>query len=108
VTITTNPDLYTQPLTDCRKYGYDVKLADHVYEGAPITWTIYLEDSFFEIENYYLPIAAYEEAFHAAGFRDFAVHPLELSPNPDGTDDRDYWAEFFKCPPAIMIDCAKA
>lgn len=35
------------------------------------------------IENYYLPIDAYESVFRDAGLRDFAVHKPELSPAPD-------------------------
>lgn len=107
VTIANNPELFAFPLPDYRKYGFDVDLAEHAFDGAPITWTVYLEDSSIAIENYHLPIDAYEAAFRAAGFRDFAVHALELSPHPDGTDDRAYWADFLRYPPAILIDCVK-
>ena len=85
-----------------------MKLADRVYEGAPILWTIHLDDSSLEIENYYLPVSAYESAFRDAGFRDFAVHRPELSPDPQGGDDRPYWADFLDHPVAILIDCVKA
>jgi ubiquinone/menaquinone biosynthesis C-methylase UbiE len=108
VTITTNPELYAFALPDYRKYGFEIRLADHVFEGAPIVFTVLLDDSSFEIENYYLPVSAYEEAFHAAGFREFRVHPLELAPHPEGVDDREFWADFLRCPPAILIDCVKA
>lgn len=109
VTLTTNPGVYSfEPRPDYRKYGFEIALADHAYEGAPIQWTIDLGDSSMEIENYYLPISAYESAFLEAGFRDFAVRPLELEPNPQGTDDRAYWADFLKNPIAILIECVKA
>lgn len=109
VTVTTNPGVYGfQPFPDYRKYGFELRLADHVYEGAPILFTIHLDDSSLEIENYYLPVSAYEAAFREAGFRDFAVHGLELAPDPKVGDDRDYWADFLECPIAILIDCVKA
>jgi len=108
VTIACNPDLYAFKVPDYRKYGFSVTLADHVFEGAPILWTIHLEDSSFDIENYYLPIAAYESAFLETGFRDFAVHPLELVPDPEAGDDRIFWEDFLKYPPAILIDCVKS
>jgi 2-polyprenyl-3-methyl-5-hydroxy-6-metoxy-1,4-benzoquinol methylase len=108
VTFTTNPELYFfKPLPDYRKYGLEVKLADHVYEGAPILWTFPLSDSSLDIENYYLPVSAYESAFGDAGFRDFKVHQPELAPDPEAGDDRAFWADFLNYPPAILIDCVK-
>jgi len=69
--------------------------------------TTYLDDSSFEIENYYLPIEAYESALREAGFRDVAFHQLELAPDAATAGQGDYWAEFLKHPPAIMIDAIK-
>jgi SAM-dependent methyltransferase len=110
VTLTTNPDLYFfDPLPDYGKYGFEVGLADSVFEGAPITWTIHLDDeTSFEIENYYLPVEALVGALREAGFRDVSVHPLALAPDPAAGDEGDYWADFVACPPAIMIDGIKA
>ncbi len=106
VTLTTNPDLYAfQPPPDYRKYGFEMHLADHAYEGAPILWKILLDDSSLEIENYYLPVSAYETAFRDAGFRDFQVHGLEL--DPQANDDRAYWADMIDYPVAIVIECVK-
>lgn len=107
VTINTNPDLYSFKVPDYRKYGFTVGVADHAFEGAPIRFTIHLDDSSFDIENYYLPISAYESAFHEAGFRDFTVHPLELAPDLQAGDDRSFWGDFLNYPPAILIDCIK-
>lgn len=108
VTITVNPDVYFfKPRPDYRKYGLSMTLADHAFEGAPIVWTIHLEDADLEIENYYLPISAYELAFQEAGFRDFQVHPLKLGPDPQLGDDSAYWADFLQKPLAILIDCVK-
>jgi toxoflavin synthase len=108
VTYTTNPGVYDfrQP-PDYRRYGFDMKLADHVFEGAPIRFTFHLAASSLEIENYYLPIAAYRATLREAGFRDFAIHLPELSPAPQGHDDRAYWDDFLKYPIAVMIDCVR-
>ncbi len=73
----------------------------------PIVWRILLDDASLEIENYYLPISAYESAFRDAGFRDFAVHGLELAPDAEAGDDRAFWADMLNYPPAIMIECVK-
>lgn len=108
VTFTTNPGVYSfQPTPDYRKYGFDVTLADKVYEGAPILFTFHLDDSSLEIENYYLPVSAYESAFAESGYRDFAVHPPKLGPDPNAGDDHDFWVEMLEFPPAILMDCVK-
>ncbi|HUO03636.1 MAG TPA: class I SAM-dependent methyltransferase [Candidatus Binataceae bacterium] len=108
VTFTTNPGVYEfkQP-PDYLKYGFEMKLADHVFEGAPILFTTHLGDERLKIENYFLPIEAYESAFRDAGFRDFKVHMPELSPAPDGSDDRDYWNDFIDYPIAILMESVR-
>jgi toxoflavin synthase len=107
-TLTTNPGLYLfHERPDYGKYGFDVRLEDHIYEGATIVWTIYFDDSSFEIENYYLPIEAHEVALREAGFRDVAFHQLSLAPDAAPTGDSGYWDEMLDHPPAIMIDAIK-
>jgi len=107
VTLTTNPGLYHFTPPDYTKYGFTVQLLENVYEGAPIEWTILLDDSSFDIENYYLPPDAYESAFAEAGFRDVKFHLPTLSPQAEQVDGRDYWADFLDYPPAILIDCVR-
>jgi 2-polyprenyl-3-methyl-5-hydroxy-6-metoxy-1,4-benzoquinol methylase len=108
ITFTTNPGVYAfRPMPDYRKYGFELQLADHVFEGAPIIWKIHLDGPSLDIENYYLPVDAYEAAFRDAGFRNFAIHELALSPAPQGDDDRDYWSDFLNYPIAILIDCVR-
>jgi 2-polyprenyl-3-methyl-5-hydroxy-6-metoxy-1,4-benzoquinol methylase len=109
VTYTTNPGVYDfSPPPDYRKYGFTTKLADQVFEGAPIRFTFHLDDTALDIENYYLPVEAYETAFHEAGFRDFAIHTPGLSPAPPGGEDRTYWDDLLDYPIAILIDCVKS
>jgi len=107
VTFTGNPDLYAFTHADYRKYGFSITLTDCAYEGAPIVWTVYLDDSSFEIENYYLPMEAYETAFIEAGFHDFEVHVPEVSPHPQGVDDGTFWSDYLAHPPAVLIECVK-
>ena len=106
VTLTTNPALYSWQihLPDYRKYGFEIRLAETACERAPIVWTFHLSDSSFEVENYYLPMGAYEAALHDAGFRDIAFHNLTLAPSPQACDEGNYWDDILKYPPAIMID----
>ncbi len=109
VTVLTNPDLYAfEPAADYSQYGFTITLEDEVAEGARILWTIELSGPSLDIENRYLPFAAYEEAFTAAGFVDVRFHAMELAPSPDGEDDREYWSTMLDQPPAILLDCVKA
>lgn len=97
VTVVNNPAVYEfDPLPDYRKYGFELSLADRAVEGAPTKISLLLDDSTLEIENYYMPIAAYESAFAQSGFRDFAVHMPEVSIAPDG--DPDFWDDFLTHP----------
>jgi 2-polyprenyl-3-methyl-5-hydroxy-6-metoxy-1,4-benzoquinol methylase len=108
VTFTTNPDVYHFPSRqDYSKYGFEVLLEDDVCEGASITWRFQQEGAPLDIENYYLPLSAYQSAFQEAGFQDFAVRPLELSPHPDGEDDRNFWSQLLDFPPAILMECVR-
>lgn len=107
VTFTGNPNLHAFAQADYRKYGFSITRADRPYEGAPIVWTVYLDESSFEIENYYLPLKAYETAFSEAGFHDFKVHLPEASPHPNGVDDGVFWADYLAFPPAVLIECVK-
>lgn len=109
VTLTTNPELYTWQSRppDYRKYGFETLLPESADEGAPVVWKIHLDDSVFEIENYYMPIAAHESALRDAGFRNVAFHVLTLAPDPRAGDEGDYWDHILSSPPAIMIDGVK-
>ena len=86
VTLTVNPDLYSMQAhpPDYRKYGFQVRLHESVYEGAPLVWTIHLDDSSIEIENYFMPIAAHEFPFHTA-MRRADTPPAIVNPPPTTT-----------------------
>ncbi len=107
VTYTTNPDVYFFRQADYRKYGFEMRLADRVYEGAPIDWVIKLGDKKLEIQNYYLPIEAYQEAFEAAGFHNFRVHQPTLAPEGEAALGREFWNDFLEYPIAVLMDCVK-
>jgi toxoflavin synthase len=107
VTVVNNPAVYTfDPLPDYRKYGFELLLADRPVEGAPTKTILLLKDSTLEIENYYMPIAAYESALTQAGFRDVAVHKPEVSSVPDG--EPDFWNDFLNYPSFVLLDGVKA
>ncbi len=106
VTLINNPAVRDcEPAPDYRKYGFQMSFADQRSEGAPIKVTLLLRDSTIEIENYHLPMAAYESALARAGFEKFAVHMPELSPAPD--DAPGYWDDLLRYPNLVLLDCVK-
>lgn len=109
VTLTTNPALYEfEQIPDYRKYGFQIRLDETVHEGASIELTAFLGDDSLVIQNYYLPIEAYEEALRDAGFHNVEIHMPELSPGPESTDEGGYWNDYLNYPPAIVIECVRS
>ena len=108
VSITTNPGLYSfERVPDYRKYGFEITLGDAAVDGAPIVVTAHVGDSPLTIENYYLPMDAYQAALRDAGFSGFVAHRPELSPAPEGDDEGDYWDTYLTNPPSVIIECVR-
>ena len=105
VTVNCNPACDFPSAPSYRKYGFETSVVGPFREGAPITWTLHLEDGPFEVENYFLDVEAHEAALRAAGFRDIRWHRPLLSPEGDATYGRDYWSDLLDHPPAIFIEC---
>ncbi|MCH9709257.1 MAG: methyltransferase domain-containing protein [Actinomycetia bacterium] len=109
VTINVNPSIYHyDPEADYRKYGFEVRLADHVYEGAPIDFTVLVGASGLHIRNYYLPIEAYRSELEAAGFVDVAVHRPVVPPEALAAREPGFWDELIDRPVFSLIECVKA
>ncbi|HUF91611.1 MAG TPA: class I SAM-dependent methyltransferase [Candidatus Limnocylindria bacterium] len=62
VTVNSNPALDFTAAPSYRQYGFETTVAGPWRAGAPITWTFFLEDGAFSIENYYLSVADHEDA----------------------------------------------
>lgn len=106
VTVIANPEMYEfDSMPDYRKYGVQMSLSEHAVEGAITKVVLLLQDSTLEIENYYMPTAAYESAVAQSGFRDVTIHLPEVSPDPD--EDPAFWDDFLRYPIFVMIDCVK-
>lgn len=91
-----------------REYGFDATVSQPLRNGAPITWTFFLEDGeSFGIENYFLDQAAHEAAFCAAGFSEMRWPAPQLSPEGCAEFGRPFWADFLDHPPIAFIECVK-
>ena len=105
VTVNCNPACDFPALPSYRKYGFETSVVGPLREGASITWTFYLEDGPFAVENYFLSVEIHEEALRAAGFRNVLWHQPKLSPEGVSAYGRDYWSALLDHPPMIFIEC---
>ena len=80
VTINSNPDLEFEMGSTYRKYGFELRGSGEQREGQPYTWEFHLDEGPVEVENYWLPTAAYEEALPSAGFVEVRWHRPRISP----------------------------
>ena len=108
VTVNCNPACDFSASPSYRKYGFETSVVGPLREGSPITWTFYLENGPFSVENYFLSVEVYEEALRAAGFRDIRWHQPMLSPEGESAYGKDYWSALLDHPPFIFIDCVLA
>jgi ubiquinone/menaquinone biosynthesis C-methylase UbiE len=107
VTVNGNPALEFPSAPSYQKYGFETSVTEKWQEGAPIKWTFHLENSSFDIENYYLDVAAHEEALRLAGFHEVRWHAPRLSEEGETASGRDFWIDFLAYPPITLIECVK-
>jgi SAM-dependent methyltransferase len=107
VTVNGNPALDFSQAPSYRRYGFETSVGGEWREGAPITWTFFLEDGPFSIENYHLPVAAHEEAFAQAGFASTRWHAPRLSADGSTGHEAQFWEPFLRSPPIAFIECVK-
>ncbi len=108
VTVNSNPACDFPSAPSYRGYGFETSTIGEFREGAPITWTFYLEDGPFDIENYFLSVATHQEALNAAGFRNIRWHRPMLSPQGAAAFTGDYWSAMLAHPPITFIEAVMA
>jgi ubiquinone/menaquinone biosynthesis C-methylase UbiE len=107
VTVNSSATLHFPSAPSYRKYGFETRTQGEWGERAPIRWVFHLEDSIFELENYYLSQGVHEEAFRRAGFRTVHWHPPQVSAQAPANYDAAYWADFLGHSPVSFIECVK-
>lgn len=105
VTVNTNPACHFPSAPSFRKYGFDTSVSGSYHESAPITFTFYLDNGSFNIENYFLSVKTHEEALRGAGFRDIRWHQPQLSPEAKVTFGQEFWSLFLAQAPIVFLDC---
>lgn len=107
VAVNTNPAIDFRTAPSYRKYGFETSTSADLLPGTPITWTFFLEDGPFSIENYYLDVAAHERALRTAGFLEICWRQPLLSQQGSASFDDDYWCSFLLHPPMICLECRR-
>jgi SAM-dependent methyltransferase len=107
VTMNSNPDLEFERGETYLKYGFEIRGSAQRREGQHYTLVFHLDDGPVEVENYWLPTTAYEEALRSAGFVDVRWHRPRLSPVAEAGLEPDYWHDFLDHPPVIGIECSR-
>jgi SAM-dependent methyltransferase len=105
VTVNSNPALDFSTAPSFRRYGFETRTVRPFQEGSPITWTFFLEERSFSIENYFLDIDVHEEVLRAAGFREIRWHPPRLSSEGQAVYGADFWKTFLEHPPVTFLEC---
>ncbi len=107
VTVNSNPALDFRAAPSYRQYGFETRVEGSCGEGAPITWTFFLEGGPFAIENYYLDVACHEEAFRSAGFQTIRWHRPLLAPAGKAAYGGDFWSALLEQPPITFLECVR-
>jgi ubiquinone/menaquinone biosynthesis C-methylase UbiE len=105
VTVNSSPQCDFSSAPSYRKYGFETSVVGEFREGAPITWNFYLDDSQFQIENYFFGVETHENALRAAGFQEIHWHQPALSPEGAAVFGSDYWFDLLRNSPIIFIEC---
>lgn len=107
VTVNCNPGLDFRTAPSYRPYGFETQVVGEWGEGAPITWTFYLDDGPFSIENYHLSVDVHERALRDAGFHTIAWPRARVSLAGEVEHGADFWRPFLNAPPIAFIDCTR-
>lgn len=107
VTVNCNPGLDFTTAPSYRQYGFETSVVGEWREGSPITWTFFLDDGSFSIENYHISVPVHENVLRNAGFRTVSWEPPRLSPDGEHQCGNDFWEPFLQAPPVTFIECVK-
>src|SRR5262245_35161408 len=102
VAVNSSPALDFRKAPSYRQYGFETTVTGAWSEGAPITWTFYLDDGPFSIENYYLDVAIHEEALKEAGFRSVRWHTPRVASKGIEEEGEAFWEPFLTAPPVTF------
>ena len=107
VTVNQNQAADFRALPSFRKYGFETTPTSPWGEGTPITWTFYLDDGTFSIENYHLSVATHEDVLKNAGFSHVRWHQPRLAPDGEAKFGRAFWTDLLEHSPITFLEATK-
>jgi len=107
VGVNNNPGHRREHFGSSRKYGFVKSTPGELWEGAPVTYTIFLDGGSFDITNYWLSTATHDEAFRAAGFREVRWHRPRVSPEGCAACGDGFWESLLAHPPITFLECVR-
>jgi ubiquinone/menaquinone biosynthesis C-methylase UbiE len=107
LTVNNNPAQHVSQFDATRKYGFVKSTRDEIANGTPIRYTFFNDGETFHIENYHLDRTTHEWALREAGLSEIHWHSMQLSPAEASGPDPDYWNDFFRDPPVILLAASK-
>lgn len=88
-----------------RKYGFDYGFDGTVRDGDLMQFSLTLGDTVMKLSAHYWDADTVASAFEEAGFAGIRKVRPELSEQGRTRYGSEYWEEFFRCPPAIFLEC---
>jgi SAM-dependent methyltransferase len=107
VGVNNNPEHALEHFGSSKKYGFVKITPGALAEGAPITYTIFLDDGSINITNYWLSTEAHEAAFRAAGFSLIRWHRPRVSAEGQAAFGNAFWESFLRHPPVTFLECVR-
>jgi ubiquinone/menaquinone biosynthesis C-methylase UbiE len=107
LTVNNNPTQHVSQFEATRKYGFVKSAQEQIANGTPIRYTFFNDGETFHVENYHLDPATHEWALKEAGLKEIRWHPMQLSPAEARGPARDYWNDFFRDPPVILLSASR-
>jgi SAM-dependent methyltransferase len=107
VTVNNNPAQPREQFGEGTKYGFVKGGPAELFEGAPISITIFLDEGPLEIVNYQLSVATHDRALEAAGLRQVRWHTPKVSPAGVAEFGKDYWTNFLQHPPITFLEARR-
>jgi len=107
VTVNNNPAQPRERFEEGVKYGFVKGGPAELVDGAPISFTIFLDEGSLEIVNYHLSVATHDQALAAAGLAEIKWHNPQVSPAGVKSSGERHWADFLSHPPITFIEARR-
>jgi ubiquinone/menaquinone biosynthesis C-methylase UbiE len=103
-----SPDLSREP-GHYRKYGIDFSIDPSVSDGQLMYFSLILGDTVTpKLTNHYWSKPTVTSALEEAGFTDIRWNKPELSPQGIARYGAEFWADYLRALPGVLLECTRA